>query len=275
MRGQTPDVVPVRALSIHPDLIVFISQVWQTTCAAVRAGDECFVIDSPVYPEELEALEGVLTQARFPFCGLLATHGDWDHLLGRLAFPRASLGVGESTAQRLAAEPGEAQRGLRRFDEEHYVEGRPPLALGGLQVLPVPGHLSLGAQDRELELYPAGGHTSDGTAYLIPWLEVLVCGDYLSPVEIPVISAGGSVEVYLETLTRLASAVQRSQTIVPGHGRPIDRERALTLLSEDTAYLRALAAHRLDAPLPASRRTARQRQIHASNAEQITPRRAE
>ena len=198
----------MRALSVHADLIVFISRFWQTTCTAVRAGDEGFLIDSPVYPDELEALPGVLEQAGFPVSGLLATHADWDHLLGRIAFPDASLGCGESTARRLAAEPGAAQRELREFDEEHYVDDRPPLSLGGVQALPVPGRLSLGPDERghELELHPADGHTADGTAFCIPWLRVLVCGDYLSPVEIPWISPGGSVDAYLATLERLRAA---------------------------------------------------------------------
>jgi glyoxylase-like metal-dependent hydrolase (beta-lactamase superfamily II) len=106
----------------------------------------------------------------------LTTHADWDHLLGRLAFPGASLGCSETTARRLAAEPGAAQRELREFDEEHYVAGRRPLSLGGVQSLPVPGRLSLGSE-HELELHPADGHTADGTAYMLPWLDVLVCGD--------------------------------------------------------------------------------------------------
>ncbi len=72
----------------------------------------------------------MLEQAGFPVSGLLATHADWDHLLGRLAFGGAALGCGESTAQRLTAEPGAAQRELRAFDDEHYVE-RGPLSLGG------------------------------------------------------------------------------------------------------------------------------------------------
>src|ERR1700704_4220592 len=131
----------MRALALHADAIVFVSDVWQTTSTAVRAGEEGFLIDSPVYPEELRALPDVLQQAGFPVSGLLCTHGDWDHLLARLAYPEASLGCPESTATRLAAEPGAAQRSLREFDEEHYVDGRPPLALGGLQSLPVPGRL--------------------------------------------------------------------------------------------------------------------------------------
>ena len=257
----------MRAVSVHADLIVLISRFWQTTCTALRAGDEGFVIDSPVYPDELEAVAGVLEQAGFPVSGLLTTHADWDHLLGRIAFPQASLGCGESTAQRLAAEPGQAQRELRDFDEEHYVDDRGPLMLAGIQSLPVPGRLSLGAGDRELELHRADGHTADGTAYFIPWLGTLVCGDYLSPVEIPWISPGGSVEAYLETLARLRPLVERAQTIVPGHGRPLPSAAALALLEEDIAYLRALAAEGAGASLPAGRRTGAQQRIHAENVE--------
>ncbi len=250
----------MRVLAIHADVIVFISRVWQTTCTAVRAGEEGFVLDSPVYPDELEALPAVLEQAGFPVSGLLVTHGDWDHLLGRLAFPDRSLGCAEATAARLAAEPGAAQRELRAFDEEHYVTGRAPLALAGIQGLPVPGRLELGA-DRELELHPAGGHTDDGVAYWFGWLELLVCGDYLSPVEIPMISPGGSVSGYLESLGRLRELVQRADTVVPGHGEPLRRESAMSLLEEDLAYLAALP----DAALPPGRRTAAQKRIHAAN----------
>jgi glyoxylase-like metal-dependent hydrolase (beta-lactamase superfamily II) len=262
----------VRALSVHADLIVFISRYWQTTCTAVRAGDEGFVIDSPIYPDELEALTGVLEQAGFPVSGLLATHADWDHLLGRLAFPDASLGCGESTAERLAAEPGAAQRQLRQFDEEQYVDDRRPLALGGIQSLPVPGRLSLGSArpERELELHPADGHTADGTAYFIPWLEALVCGDYLSPVEIPWISPGGSLEAYQSTLERLRPLVERTHTVIPGHGRPLPRDAALGLLEEDAEYLRALRSAGADAALPRGRRTDTQRRIHAQNVEQAS-----
>ncbi len=257
----------MRVLAVHADLIVFVSRFWQTTCTAVRAGDEGFVIDSPVFPDELEALDGVLKQAGFPVSGLLATHADWDHLLGRIVFPEASLGCGETTAQRLAADPGAAQRKLRDFDEDQYIEDRRPLALGGVQSLPLPGRLSLGPDERghELELHPADGHTADGTAFHIPWLGVLVCGDYLSPVEIPWISPGGSVGAYLATLERLRELAERAETVVPGHGRPLNRSEAITLLKEDVAYLTALSERGEAAPLPAGRRTGAQRRIHDQN----------
>lgn len=256
----------MRALAVDPDLIVVVSAVWQTTCALVRAGEEGFVIDSPVLPDELDALPSLAEQARFPVSGLLATHADWDHLLGRLAFPGAGLGMGEASAARLGAEPGAAQRALRAFDEQHYIDGRRPLGLAGGQVLPVPGRLSIGAGPaaRELELHPADGHTADGTAFWLDWLKVLICGDYLSPVEIPMISSGGSVSAYLATLGRLAGLVEQARTVIPGHGAPQDREDALRGLEADLAYLEALATAG-DAELPDGRRTGEQRRIHREN----------
>lgn len=264
----------MRAVALHADVIVFVSDVWQTTCTAVRSGEEGFVIDSPVYPEELRALPEILTQAGFPVSGLLATHGDWDHLLTRTVFPDASLGCAESTVQRLGGELGQAQRELREFDVEHYVDGRAPLALGSLQALPVPGRLELGVggpagASHELELYPADGHTADGVAYWLPWARTLVCGDYLSPVEIPALSPGGSVAAYRATLARLRPLVQQAEWVVPGHGAPVRGPRALEILAEDDAYLAALQDDPGSVTLPPGRRTAPQRRLHEANLTQL------
>ncbi len=258
----------MRVLALHPDVLVALSGIWQTTCTAVRAGEEGFVIDSPVYPAELEALPGLLEQAGFPVSGLLATHGDWDHLLGRVAFPELALGCGESTASRLDAEPGHAARALRDFDDVQYVDARPPLALAGIQTLPVPGRLALGSA-HEVELHPTGGHTQDGTAFLMDWAGVLVCGDYLSPVEIPTISDGGSTQSYGATLERLAPLIERVETVVPGHGAPLTRERALQVWQEDVEYLQALTRGEDSVQLPASRRSRAQQRVHADNMKRV------
>ena len=106
-------------------------------------------------------------------------------------------------------------------------------------------------------------------AILIPWASVLVCGDYLSPVEIPWISESGSASAYLATLARLEPLVERVEHVVPGHGAVIDAERALAILREDRAYLQALLEQGADAPLPLARRTGAQRKIHAENVSRI------
>jgi glyoxylase-like metal-dependent hydrolase (beta-lactamase superfamily II) len=287
----------MRAVSLHPDVLVVTSAVMQVKCVIVRgpvagadggaqgtspvkvvtvggrgersggtdrsAAAETFVIDSPVLPDELDALPALLEQARFPSPnGLLGTHGDWDHLLGRLAFPAAALGVAESTAERLSGSPGEAQRQLRRFDEELLIDRPRPLALGSVQALPVPGRCEVG--DRELELYPTGGHTPDGMAVVAPWAGVLIAGDYLSSIELPSLSRG-DIGAYTATLERLRPLVPAVEHVVPGHGPVLSSREALVVLEEDLLYLRGLAEKGSGAELPAGRRGTVQRRLHGEN----------
>jgi glyoxylase-like metal-dependent hydrolase (beta-lactamase superfamily II) len=93
---------------------------------------------------------------------------------------------------------------------------------------------------------------------------VLVCGDYLSPVEIPMLSPTGSASAYLATLARLEPLVEQAEHVVPGHGGPIDATQALAILREDRAYLQALERGEEPA-LPIARRSKAQRAIHAKN----------
>ena len=251
----------MRVVAVHEDVLVGTSAIWQTNCCLVHRGEESFLVDSPLLPEELEALPGVAEHVGWPVSGLLATHGDWDHLLGRLAFPGAALGCSETTAARLTAEPGAAARSLRAFDDQQYLERPAPLSLGQVQALPVPGTLELG--EHEIELHPADGHTKDGMALLAPWAGVLACGDYLSELEIPTLfEAGGSLSAYRATLERLRPLVERAEHVVPGHGPVLGRERALELLEEDLRYLDGLVP-------PAGRSGDSQTRNHERNLEAL------
>jgi glyoxylase-like metal-dependent hydrolase (beta-lactamase superfamily II) len=278
----------VRAVSLHRDVIVVTSQLFQAHCTIVRAptGEEAFAIDSPVLPQELELLASLVQQAGFPEPqGLLATHADWDHVLAPLAFREAALGCAESSVERLRAEPGAAQRALRRFDEELHVERRAPLSLGSVQALAVPGRCSIG--DAELELHPTAGHTADGMAIFIPWAHVLVAGDYLSPIELPVLGdakadgageadgeakatfVGDALGAYVATLERLRPLVSDAEHVVPGHGPVIDSAAALGVLEEDLAYLQGLRERGVEAELPQARRSHVQRELHVQNATRV------
>jgi glyoxylase-like metal-dependent hydrolase (beta-lactamase superfamily II) len=257
----------LRAVSVHPDALVFTSLMWQTNAVALRAGGEAMLIDSPYYPDELEALPGLLAGAGFEPDALIATHGDFDHLLGRVAFPGLALGLGEPTVERFHRTPGAAQRELRDFDSRLYVERPGPLSLGQVQTLPVPGSLELG--DAELELHPASGHTSDGMAVFARWCGVLCVGDYLSRVEIPWISEGGSLDEYRATLARLAPLVEAAETVVPGHGAPHGGDLTRRLLEEDLAYLDVVERGEERPRLPEGRDTRFQRWIHAENIKRV------
>ncbi len=235
---------------------------------AESAPGETFVIDSPILPDELEALPALVEQARFPApAALLATHGDWDHLLGRLAFPGLALGSAPSTLERLQSSPGAVQRELRAFDEKLLIERQHPLALGSLQPLPVPGRCALG--DHELELHPAVGHTGDGMAVLASWAGVLVAGDYLSAVTLPDLRDGGSLAEYLATLERLRGLLAACEHVVPGHGPVLDAARASVILAEDIEYLQALSQQGERAQLPAGQRGQAQRLVHEQNVAHV------
>jgi glyoxylase-like metal-dependent hydrolase (beta-lactamase superfamily II) len=106
-------------------------------------------------------------------------------------------------------------------------------------------------------------------AIRVPWAQVLVCGDYLSPVEIPMLSPAGSVAEYRATLERLRPLLLSAEWVIPGHGRPERPEAASKRLEEDLGYLAALEEHGAEAELPAGRRNAAQRSIHRRNVERV------
>ena len=69
----------MRVVALHEDVLLCTSAFWQTNCTVVRGTDreapEAFVIDSPVLPDELEALPGVLEHTGWPCSGLLRMSG--------------------------------------------------------------------------------------------------------------------------------------------------------------------------------------------------------
>ena len=253
----------MRAVSIHPDVLVITSRMWQTNAIALRAGDEAMLIDSPYFSDELEALPGLLAGAGFEPDALLATHADFDHLLGRLAFPGLALGLGESSVERLHRDPGEAQRMLRDHDDQYYVERPSPLALG--QVQATAGARQRRARARGARAAPGRGpyaRRPRGDGALV-WRAV--------PGRLPVEGrdpddpTGGSLTDYRSTLARLAPLVEAADTVVPGHGAPNGREDTLRILEEDVDYLDALERREEKPALPKGRDSGEQRDIHARN----------
>lgn len=217
---------------------IISSALWQTNAIVVEVAGTTVLVDSPVLPAELAAL---------PRPDVLAvTHAHFDHLLARAAFPDLPLLAGPATLEAIARGDWEVQ--LRESDAELYVERDAWPDLSGAERI---GCDLFGVVD-------APGHAEDGIALFAD--DFVLCGDYLIEIEIPLISRAGSVDAYLDTLDRLEALVARSETIVPGHGPPLDRARAMELIELDRRYVSDLRA----GPMRGAR-TARQQRIHADN----------
>ena len=245
---------------------VATSRMMATNVTVLSAGGESLLVDAPYFPDELAELAGWVGAGDVR---LFATHSHFDHLLARYAFPAATLVIGRATAEALADDPARPASDLLAEDSRTYVRRERPLLFGALQGVPVPGWLEVGPHDAEL--VPAPGHTADGTALWAPWAGVLCCGDYLSDVEIPLLSAAGSLEDYRATLERLVPYVEQATLLVPGHGTPCDARQARRRLEADLRYLETLVAADPDQALPAGRDTPRQREIHRANLERHGP----
>ena len=241
----------MRQTRLNDAALVLTSALWQVNAVALQLADGATVlVDSLVLPGELEELPGVLKEAGLEPEALVVTHAHFDHVLGRAAYPGLPLLAGADTAALLRDDAGGVLRELEESDAELYLDRRVLPRLDGAQ----------DAGGLALERVDAAGHAAEGSAYFDPSLGVLLAGDYLIEIEIPLVSAAGSPEAYLATLDRLAPLVARAEVVVPGHGPPLSRERALELLELDRRYVSDLAS----GPVRGSG-DRRQRRIHEDN----------
>ena len=236
--------------------ITVTSRLWQTNAVALQADDGTPVlVDSPVLPDELAALPERLGAAGAEPEALVVTHAHFDHVLGRAAFPALALHAGEDTLALLREQRDTPLDALRESDDELYVERPAAPDLSGAAPLQAGWFITV----------PAPGHAPDGTALYAEREELLLPGDYLCAVEIPLVSQDGSPEDYLATLDRLAPLVRRARTIQPGHGPALDRRAALELLDLDRRYVEALATDPGSAEPLRGPVSHRQRRIHEDN----------
>jgi glyoxylase-like metal-dependent hydrolase (beta-lactamase superfamily II) len=161
-----------------------------------------------------------------------ATHPHWDHLLWHPRFgdvPRYATvacaqlaGDARERAQTMAAE---SATGI-------------PLELIGL-LTPLPAD---GAQVPPGEILEHQAHAVGHAAILLAERGVLIAGDMLSDVLIPLLDPrqSGQVDTYEKALDRLGEAARHVDVVVPGHGAVAQGPEVAARLAADHAYLDAL-----------------------------------
>jgi hydroxyacylglutathione hydrolase len=242
-RGDAPR--PLLGAGLIPTMATpgwerFEGFLWKTTSLLVLAQGQSLVVDPAISESEVARIGRRALELGAPVRHVLITHGDWDHVCGVGGFPDAVVVMGEETAEKV--ENGAADQSVRRAAEAYgFAFSGPPrvdetfsrgsaLALGPFVV----------------ETFPLLGHTADGSGFRLRELGILLVGDYLSAEEFPFAT---SPAAYRMTLAGLIAVLRDDppETVIPGHGPPLEPEDALNVAEADLRYLRSLHAAVVDA----------------------------
>ncbi len=218
------------AVEVADGVLVTTSAVDRTTSTVVVGECGALLVDPAWVPGELTAIADLLDERRLVVSAGFSTHAHHDHLLWHPRFGTAPRWASPRTAELAASE----RAGLL----EHLGPGWPDelIALFA-QVVAVDGD-RLPDPWGEAEVVVHDGHAPGHAALWFADRRVLIAGDMLSDIELPLPFWPDDLPSYLVGLERLAPYVARARVLIPGHGHPTDRP--LDRLDADRRYLEAV-----------------------------------
>jgi hydroxyacylglutathione hydrolase len=213
----------------------FTAPLWQTNALLAVSERDALLCDPAMTPEEILAIRAAAAQRADGRSYLLITHADYDHVCGIPYFPDAEVVAGAGTVAKVA--DGSAVAGLASGGAEWGLEWPAELRVDR-EVLP--GDVELGPF--RVIAVDAPSHGREGLAYVLPEQGILLPGDNLSAITIPLL--GGSLacartatESLLETLD-----AHELRHVVPGHGPVLTPAEAQEIGEQDLRYLVQLEA---------------------------------
>ncbi|HMA47365.1 MAG TPA: MBL fold metallo-hydrolase, partial [Frankiaceae bacterium] len=221
-------------------VLVATSRLYATTTTAVVHDDRVLLVDPALFPDELAALAADVHTRRWTVEAALATHAHWDHLLWTPELgdvPRyASPPTVELARTERVALLAEMAAALDEPWPDEVVAGFGAVTPFAADRVPWSG------PDAWLLVHDA--HARGHTAVWLPDRGVLLAGDMLSDVEVPLLdlAAPDPVGGYRTGLERLAGLDVR--LVVPGHGRPGGAAAYRRRLDADRRYLDAVGSGR-------------------------------
>jgi hydroxyacylglutathione hydrolase len=221
---------------IAPGVFVATADKYTTTTTVVAGYDGgCLLIDPAVTVDDLAALAAELSvRGLRPVAGW-STHPHWDHLLWSAALGPAPRYATPGAVATVARERAGLVSGVQESAPGH------DLTLFA-QVEPLVGREIDWAGPRAV-VYPHDAHAPGHGAVLLPEAGVLIAGDMLSDLEIPLLDldAADPFDGYRQGLDLLAN-VPGVRLLVPGHGHVGDQAEFRRRVAADRAYLDATQA---------------------------------
>lgn len=219
---------------ILPGIARFESAHWQTTALLVWRGSVGILVDPCITELEVAGIAAAADAIGVTVAAQLITHSDWDHVCGIASFPDAPAVMSARAGAVVRGDPGGVAFAAAAARWGFGFAGRPRV-----DEMFEPGR-PIQAGPFAVETLPLPGHTACGAGYRLRDPDVLVVGDYLSPVEYPYLDS--SATDYRASLDTLIGMLRDDPPalVIPGHGRPLDPDAAIALARSDRHYLDAL-----------------------------------
>ncbi|MEV4508557.1 MBL fold metallo-hydrolase [Dactylosporangium sp. NPDC049525] len=219
-------------------VLVHESEFCQSNAVVVQGGGGVLLIDAGVHGDELTCLANDLSDSGQAVVVGFSTHPHWDHLLWHPALGEAPR---YGTARCADTVKARLSNGIdtRRFGIPDDV----PLDLLG-RITGLPSDAARIPWDGpEVRVIEHQAHAQGHAALLIAERGILVAGDMLSDVLIPMLDLHGGedpIEGYLAALRLLDGVAADVDVIVPGHGSVGGADQVRTRIDLDRAYVHAL-----------------------------------
>jgi len=210
----------------------------------VRGSSGALVIDAGITNDEIACLASDIRELGQPVVAGFSTHPHWDHMLWHPGLGEAPRYAGNrcaTTASERLSAPGAKDRLASVIPPD--LSGQVPLdLLGQLTALP-PDSTHVPWDGPAVRLIEHNAHAPGHTALVIEEARVLVAGDVLSDILIPILDLGSSsdpVQDYLDALELLEAEAGNIDILVPGHGSVARSDQVAARIELDRAYLRTL-----------------------------------
>jgi glyoxylase-like metal-dependent hydrolase (beta-lactamase superfamily II) len=228
-------------------VLIHKSEFVQSNAVVVQGETGVLLIDPGVYGEELNCLANDLSELDRTVVVGFSTHPHWDHLLWHERFgevPRYGTSRCATTVRdRLSEGLDPSQYGI----PEHV----PLDLLGELTDVPV-DEVLIPWDGTDVRIFEHQAHAPGHAALVIEERRVLVVGDMLSDVLIPLLDFNGTadpIEDYLGALQLFERVAGDVDVLIPGHGSFGDNDELHARIALDRAYVLALRdGHAFDDP---------------------------
>ena len=235
-------------------VLIHESEFCQSNAVVVQGRAGVLLVDPGVLGREMACLANDLSDAGQTVVAGFSTHPHWDHLLwdaGLGAPPRYGTARGAATVRERLSDAGAKAR-VAGLIPPDIVEQVPLDLLGLITGLPA-DTARIPWEGPQIRIIEHQAHAPGHAALLIEESGVLIAGDMLSDVLIPMLDLNGTadpIEDYLAALRLLEEVAADVEVLVPGHGSVGGADQVPARIDQDRAYVQALR----DAQVPSDPR---------------------